>query len=170
MLNFIGAARAADTLIFELSTEHFIRAAIAGLSAKSNPSRKSNMSKSRPTQQKTTIELTARGVFPDQYGSGWRDGAKENREADPPARRWQAQVRWRDFRTNPVQRCTEIIGRSFLQSRNLLPKKRDEIKNKLADLGYEWPDDEGMAGTILQEIANTRTEREFRIVSAPWVV
>ena len=34
MLNSIGAARAADTLIFELSTEHFIRAAIAGLLGK----------------------------------------------------------------------------------------------------------------------------------------
>jgi hypothetical protein len=31
MLNFIGAAHAADTLIFKLSTEHFIQAAIAGL-------------------------------------------------------------------------------------------------------------------------------------------
>ena len=37
------------------------------------------MSKSKPTQRKTTIELTARGVFQISIDSGWRDGAKENR-------------------------------------------------------------------------------------------
>ena len=44
----------------------------------------------------------------------------------------------------------------FFAMSNLLPKNRDEIKNKLADLGYEWPEDEGLAGSILKKIANTR--------------
>ena len=125
------------------------------------------MSKSRPTQQKTTIELTARGVFQISTARAGETERKKiarlirlravgRRESDGVT---FAQIR---FRTMHGDYRSELFAKS-----NLLPKKRDEIKNKLADLGYEWPDDEGMAGTILQEIANTRTEREFRIVSAP---
>ena len=49
----------------------------------------------------------------------------------------------------------------------LLPKNRDEIENKLADLGYEWPEDQDLTRLILKEVANTPPKREFRIVSAP---
>ena len=55
----------------------------------------------------------------------------------------------------------------FFAMSKLLPKNRHEIKNKLADLGYEWPENEGLSGEILDEVANTRPEREFRMVSAP---
>ena len=50
---------------------------------------------------------------------------------------------------------------------NLLPKNRHEIKNRLADLGYEWPEDDALARMILKEVANTRPKREFQMVSAP---
>jgi uncharacterized protein (DUF927 family) len=50
---------------------------------------------------------------------------------------------------------------------NLLPKNRDEIKNKLADLGYEWPEDGDLTSSILQKVATTRPKREFLMVSAP---
>ena len=55
----------------------------------------------------------------------------------------------------------------FFAMSNLLPKNRDEIKNKLADLGYEWPEDDDFVCMILKEVATTRPEREFRMVSAP---
>ena len=55
----------------------------------------------------------------------------------------------------------------FFAKSKLLPKNRHEIKNKLADLGYEWPEDEALARAILKEVANTRPKREFRMVSAP---
>ena len=61
----------------------------------------------------------------------------------------------------------ETIGRSFLQWSKLLPKNRDEIKNKLAELGYEWPENEALTGEILKRVANTAPERQFRVVSAP---
>jgi len=55
----------------------------------------------------------------------------------------------------------------FFAMSTLLPKNRDEIKNKLADLGYEWPEDGDLTSSILKKIANTRPKREFRMVSAP---
>ena len=55
----------------------------------------------------------------------------------------------------------------FFTTSKLLPKNRDEIENKLADLGYEWPENEDLTRVILKEVANTRPEREFRMVSAP---
>ena len=55
----------------------------------------------------------------------------------------------------------------FFAKSELLPKNRDEIENKLADLGYEWPEDEDLARLILKEVANTRPKREFRMVGAP---
>jgi putative DNA primase/helicase len=50
---------------------------------------------------------------------------------------------------------------------NLLPKNRDEIKNKLADLGYEWPEDGDLTSSILQKVATARPSREFLMVGAP---
>jgi uncharacterized protein (DUF927 family) len=49
----------------------------------------------------------------------------------------------------------------------LLPKNRHEIKNKLAELGYEWPENEAQTGEILKRVANAAPERQFRVVSAP---
>ena len=109
------------------------------------------MSKSKPTQQQTTIELTRQGVFQIRTT---RLATRSERKSRRPIRLRAigkrkvdgvtfAQIR---FRTMHGDYRSELFAMS-----NLLPKNRDEIKNKLADLGYEWPEDEALTGEILQE-------------------
>ena len=141
MLNTIGAARAADTLIFELSTEHFIRAAIAGSSAKSNPSGKSNMSKSRPTQQKTTIELTADGVFQIKAAKA---GKTERRKIARQIRLRAVGKRESDGGTFAQLRFRTMHGDTrteFIEFSDLLLRIGRQIKSRLAYLGYRWPEE-----------------------------
>ena len=171
MLNFIGAARAADITNFQLSTEHFTPASRRSSQdsgfGKVKAKRKSNMSKSKPTQRKTTIELTARGVF---QISAARAGETERKKIARPIRLRAIGKRESDgvtfaqirFRTMHGDYRSELFAKS-----KLLPKNRDEIKNKLADLGYEWPENEALTGEILKRVANTAPERQFRVVSAP---
>ena len=124
------------------------------------------MSKSKASEQKTIIELTARGIF--QIGSTPAGGTVRKKIAAPIRLRaigkrengaTFAQIR---FRTMHGDYRSEFFAMS-----TLLPKNRDEIKNKLADLGYEWPEDGDLTSSILKKIANTRPKREFRMVSAP---
>ena len=125
------------------------------------------MSKPKPTQQKTTIELTPRGVFQistmpagdtirKKIARRIRLRAIGKRESDGVT---FAQI---TFRTMHGDCRSEFFANS-----NLLPKNRHEIINKLADLGYEWPEDENLARLTLKEVANTRPQRQFRMVSAP---
>jgi uncharacterized protein (DUF927 family) len=125
------------------------------------------MSKSKPTQQKTIIELTPRGVFQistmpagdtkrKKIAGRIRLRAIGKRESDGVT---FAQI---TFRTMHGDYRSEFFAKS-----NLLPKNRHEIINKLADLGYEWPEDEDLARLILKEVANTLPKRQFRMVSAP---
>ena len=119
------------------------------------------------TQSKTTIELTPRGVFQvsttpagdterKKIARQIRLRAIGKRESDGGT---FAQIR---FRTMHGDYRSEFFAKS-----KLLPKNRDEIENKLADRGYEWPEDEELARLILKEVANTRPQREFCMVSAP---
>jgi uncharacterized protein (DUF927 family) len=125
------------------------------------------MRKSRPPQSKTTIELTARGVFQIRTTPAGDTKRKKiarpihlraigKRESDGAT---FAQIR---FRTMHGDDRSEFFAMS-----NLLPKNRYEIKNKLADLGYEWPEDGDLTSSILQKVATTRPKREFLMVSAP---
>jgi uncharacterized protein (DUF927 family) len=119
------------------------------------------------TQSKTTIELTPRGVFQVSTTPAGDTERKKiarlirlraigKRESDGGT---FAQIR---FRTMHGDYRSEFFAKS-----KLLPKNRDEIENKLADRGYEWPEDEELARLILKEVANTRPQREFCMVSAP---
>ena len=125
------------------------------------------MSKSKLTQRKTSIELTARGVFQIRTARAGETERKKiarlirlravgRRESDGVT---FAQIR---FRTMHGDYRSELFTWS-----KLLPKNRDEIKNKLAELGYEWPENEALTGEILKQVANTTPERQFRVVSAP---
>ena len=124
------------------------------------------MRKPQPTQPKTTIELTKHGRF---QISTTPAGDTERKKIAAPIRLRAigkgvdgatfAQIR---FRTMHGDYRSEFFARS-----KLLPKNRHEIKNKLADLGYEWPEDEDLTRSILEKVANTRPKREFRMVSAP---
>jgi hypothetical protein len=70
-----------------------------------------------------------------------------------------AQVR---FRTIHGTTLTEMFERSYL-----LPNKRHQIKSRLADLGYEWPEEPALANAILKALAQSRPARRVRIVPAP---
>ena len=125
------------------------------------------MSKSKPTLQKTTVELTRRGVF--QIRTTTAGGAKRKKIARPIRLRaigkresdgaTFAQIKFRtmhgDFRSE------------FFAMSKLRPRNRHEVISKLADLGYEWPENEAQTGEILKQVANTTPERQFRVVSAP---
>ena len=124
------------------------------------------MRQSQHSQSKTTIELTARGVF--QISSAPVGGPERKkiarmirlraigqREGDGVT---FAQIR---FRTMHKEYRSEVFPRSKFLLRN-----RHEIKSRLADLGYEWPENESLSGAILDELAKVRPEREFRMVSA----
>jgi hypothetical protein len=111
------------------------------------------MRKSQPTRPKADIELTKRGVFlTNTFGSAQRKKIAApirlraiGKKADGTT---IAQIR---FRTMHGDYRSEFFAMS-----NLLPKNRDEIKNKLADLGYEWPEDGDLTSSILQKVATTR--------------
>jgi hypothetical protein len=125
------------------------------------------MSKSKPTQNKTTIELTKQGVFRISATPG---GDTERKKIARPIRLRAIGKRESDGRTFAQIRFRTMHGdcrSQFFAMSNLRPKNRHEIENKLADLGYEWPEDEGLAGLILKEVANTAPQREFRMVNAP---
>ena len=125
------------------------------------------MSKSKASHSKTAIELTPRGVFQISIGP---TGDTERRKIAKLIRLRAigrrdldgvtlAQIR---FRTMHGDCRSEFFAMSYL-----LPKNRHEIKNKLADLGYEWPESEELSRAILAEIAKTRPERQFRMVGVP---
>ena len=125
------------------------------------------MRQSQHTQSKTTIELTTRGVF---QISSTADGGTERKKIARPIRLRAIGKRESDgvtfaqirFRTMHKEYRSEVFPRSKFLLRN-----RHEIKSRLADLGYEWPENESLSGAILDELAKVRPEREFRMVSAP---
>jgi uncharacterized protein (DUF927 family) len=122
------------------------------------------MRTSQLTEPKADIELTKQGVFlTDTSGDAERKKIAApirlraiGKKADGTT---VAQIR---FRTMHGDYRSEFFAMS-----NLLPENRDEIKNKLADLGYEWPEDGDLTSSILQKVATTRPKREFLMVSAP---
>ena len=99
------------------------------------------MSKYKPMRQKTTIELTRHGVFQINTARAGETERKKiarlirlravgRRETDGVT---FAQIR---FRTMHGDYRSELFTWS-----KLLPKNRYEIKNKLAELGYKWPEE-----------------------------
>ena len=83
------------------------------------------MSKSKPSGQKTTIELTARGMFQIGYDSGWRHGSEKGSpsrsDCAPSGKartvRHFAQIRFRTMHGD---------YRSSFSMVNLLPKNREK--------------------------------------------
>ena len=109
------------------------------------------MSELKPTYQKATIELTARGVFQTKTTlAGDTQRRKIARFIRLRAIGTRGSV-WRDFCPNPVPNDPqELSVRIFHKRSYLLPKNRHEIKNRLADLGYEWPEDDALARAALR--------------------
>jgi hypothetical protein len=72
---------------------------------------------------------------------------------------WLAEIR---FRTIEGVRKSEFFEFSKLRKRH-----RDQIETKVADQGYDWPDEESLSGMILKEVTRARPKRRFRLVDAP---
>ncbi len=115
----------------------------------------------RKTISEPLVELTREGVF--QINAAQRKVAKVIsvraigiRETDQVT---IAQIR---FRTMHGQWRSEYFPMSVL-----LPDRRREIKTRLADMGYEWPEDDRVSNAILKVLAKQRPERKFLMVRAP---
>jgi uncharacterized protein (DUF927 family) len=70
-----------------------------------------------------------------------------------------AQIRFRTRHGNSIRECFPCS--------NLLPENRSTIKNRLADLGYEWPDDVALTKAMFEALAKSQPKRRFRLVRAP---
>jgi uncharacterized protein (DUF927 family) len=70
-----------------------------------------------------------------------------------------AQIRFRTRHGNSICECFPCS--------NLLPENRSTIKNRLADLGYEWPDDVALTKALFEALAKSQPKRRFRLVRAP---
>ena len=70
-----------------------------------------------------------------------------------------AQIRFRTRHGNSIRECFPCS--------NLLPENRSAIKNRLADLGYEWPSDGTLSQAILDALEQSRPKRTFLLVRAP---
>ena len=120
----------------------------------------------KPTAPKTNIKLTKRGVFQiSTTPSGDTERKKIARLI-----RLRAVGKKDDGITLAQIRFRTMHGDyrwEFFAWSKLLPHNRHEIQNKLAELGYQWPEDEVLTRAILAEVASARPKREFQIVSAP---
>jgi uncharacterized protein (DUF927 family) len=122
------------------------------------------MSKSEPAN---TIEITARGVF---HISTSRAGQTERNKIARRIRLRAIGKRESDgatFAQIEFQTMHGDFRSEFFAMSDLRPRNRHEVISKLADLGYEWPEDETLTNQILKRVANTAPKPRFRIVGAP---
>jgi Domain of unknown function (DUF927) len=124
------------------------------------------MSESKPLRSNITVKLARNGVF---LITNIPRGETERKHISRSIRLRAfgqtddgvtvAQIR---FRT----RHGHTLGKCFPGS-SLLPENARTIKNALADLGYEWPDDEDLCKAIFDALRVSRPKRTFRLVRAP---
>src|SRR5271163_4664955 len=113
-----------------------------------------------------TITITPNGVFSTEEGAS---GNKCTRVADPIRVR-SIGTRLSDkvtlveikFKTIHGDYRSEMFEFSYLQ-----PERRAEIKVRLGDQGYVWPENRAVSGEILKQLAGARPKRRFSLVSAP---
>jgi len=116
------------------------------------------------TNSNAIIRLTNKGVFAIDRETGRQRKvaaaiklrALGQRDRDKV---WLVEIR---FRTIEGVKKSE-----FFEFSRLRKKHRHEIETKVADLGYDWPDDESLSGMILNEITRARPKRRFQLVDAP---
>lgn len=110
------------------------------------------------------IKLTKRGVFVVD-----RETAAKRKVAAPIRVRALGK-RSRDNVTFAEIRFCTMHGTAhseFFEFSKLLSENRHQIKAKLADLGYDWPDDAELSRAILAAVIKDRPKRRFRFVDAP---
>jgi hypothetical protein len=113
-----------------------------------------------------TITSVRDGVFLTQATPS---GNNRTHVADPIrvrsiGTRWSDKVTFVEirFRTIHGDYQSEMFEFSYLQ-----PERRDGIKVRVGDQGYEWPEDRAVSNEILKQLAATRPKRRFVLVSAP---
>jgi hypothetical protein len=125
------------------------------------------MRRTKNPWQDATIELTRNGVFQKTKTA---IGKTETRKIGRLIRLRALGRREPDGATFGQVRFRTIHGdyrQEFFPMSNFLPENRREIKVRLADLGYQWPEDDSLSRAILNEVAMTQPKRRFRMVSAP---
>jgi Domain of unknown function (DUF927) len=124
------------------------------------------MSKLRASQSKINVDLARNGVF--QFVSTQKGKVQSRKIARSIRSRaigqtedgsTVAQIQFRTRHGTSIRECFPCS--------TLLPENRSTIKNKLADLGYEWPDDPALTKAIFDALAKTKPKRTFRLVRAP---
>jgi hypothetical protein len=113
-----------------------------------------------------TITCTGDGVF---LAQATPNGDNRIRVADPISVR-SIGTRFSDKVTLAEIRFKTIHGdyRSELFEFSCLqPEKRAEIKVRVGDQGYRWPEDRDVSGEILRQLAAEHPKRRFVLVSAP---
>ena len=110
------------------------------------------------SESKSEVELTKKGVFHQnkKIADPIRVRARGKREPDG---KWFAQIR---FRTMDGDYRSELFPMSCL-----LPDNRKELKCRLADFGYRWPEDAGLSQEILGKISTAQPTKTFQIVNGP---
>ena len=121
------------------------------------------MTKKKPI----SIKLTCRGAFDVRTLAS---GKTETTRVAP-------RIRLRAIGTRPVDgtHLVEIrfqpekakMRSVYLEMSYLLPQKKNQLKERLADLGYAWPLNKDEADAIWYALAETRPKKEFIWVGAP---
>ena len=82
------------------------------------------MSESKPTHQKATIELTARGVFQTKTTLAGDTQRRKIARFIPATRYWHSGLRWRDFCPNPVPNDPQELSVRIFQNVVSLAEKQ----------------------------------------------
>jgi uncharacterized protein (DUF927 family) len=113
-----------------------------------------------------TITRKRDGVFLTEKTA---KGNKCSRVADPIRVR-SIGTRWSDKVTLVEIRFKTIHGdyrSEMFEFSYIHPEKRAEIKARVGDQGYRWPEDRAVSNEILKQLAAARPKRRFVLVSAP---
>src|SRR5665213_376772 len=118
-------------------------------------------------KKRISIKLTRRGAFAVKTLAS---GKTETTKVAP-------RIKLRAIGTRPVYgtHLVEIrfqpkkgrVRSEYLELSYLLPRKRNQLQERLADLGYAWPLKNDVADAIWYALAKTRPKKEFIWVDAP---
>ena len=121
----------------------------------------------KPSRPEPQIKLTREGVLQIKSTS---DGGIEEKIIARPISLRAVGIRESDEITFAEIRFQTMHGKvrtELFEWSSLLPGKRHEIKARLADLGYEWPENAALANAILRTVARCRPTQRFLLVRAP---
>jgi Domain of unknown function (DUF927) len=117
-------------------------------------------------KKELNITSTTDGVF---MTKNTEDGGRSTRVADPIeirsiGTRQSDQTTFVEIRFKTIRGdyLTEILEFSYLQ-----PERRRDIKIRVGDKGYRWPQDSHVSNEIVKHLASKEPKQRFILVSAP---